>query len=318
VPDSTALLASPDSAAAAVADSVAPRAPVLPREQLVVERTFGRFGVGPGELTAPAGVAVDPRGRILVADTGNHRVARFDSTGTYLDQFGGFGHDSGRFDGPTDVFVGGTLSVWVLDRGNARVVKFDLEGRPIGVVVDLRADPLRERLGTIEPGGFSADAGGRIVLGDVAGDRVIEFDPLGAVLTVRGEFGSQPGRFVDPTGVAVDLRGGAWIGDGGNRRVQHLDALGAFLRAVPLDAGMSGREGLAVAVSLAGELAVADRATGIVTVHDPHGVLLARLAPRARGDLWAAGVAFDAAGRLLVTDPRHHRVVRLARSARTP
>ncbi|MEO6462232.1 MAG: NHL repeat-containing protein, partial [Candidatus Eisenbacteria bacterium] len=187
-------------------------------------RTFGAFGVGAGQLSGPEAVAVDARGRILVADTGNHRIVRFDSSGTYLDQFGGFGHDENRFDRPTGVYTGGALGIWVLDRGNARVLKFDLEGRPIGIVVDLRADALRERLGVVEPGGFSTDAGGQIVLADLAEDRVIEFDPLGAVISIRGEFGAQPGRFADPSGVAVDARGGAWIAEAGNRRVQHLDA----------------------------------------------------------------------------------------------
>jgi DNA-binding beta-propeller fold protein YncE len=310
-----------DSTAVGSDPGDAPRrasAPAAPPESLVVERIFGRFGVGPGELTAPEAVTVDARGRILVADTGNHRIVRFDSTGTYLDQFGGFGHEDGRFDRPTGVFTGGTLGIWVLDRGNARIVRFDLEGRPVGVVVDLQSDPLRERLGTVEPGGFSADAGGRLVLTDVASDRVIEFDPLGAVLTVRGEFGTQPGRFHDPAGVAVDARGGAWIADAGNRRVQRLDALGAFVEALPLAAGMRGKGGLAVAVSPLGELAVADAGTGILTLQDARGRLLARHQPAGRDGLWAAGVAFDAAGRLLVADPRHHHVVRLRRAAAAP
>ena len=290
-----------------------------PPERLVPERTFGRFGIGPGELTAPEAVAVDAKGRILVADTGNHRVVRFDSTGTYLDQFGGFGHDELRFDRPTGVFTGGMLGIWVLDAGNARVVKFDLEGRPIGVVVDLRRDLLRERLGTVEPGGFSADAGGQVVLTDLAEDRLIEFDPLGAVLSVRGEFGTQAGRLADPSGVAVDARGGAWIAEAGNRRVQHLDAQGSFVRAVPLDRGMTGARGLAIAVAPGFLYAVADPATGRLALHDGNtGGLLARHVPADKKDLWAGGVAFDAMGRLLVTDARHHRVVRLARSAAAP
>lgn len=284
--------------------------PLFP-EQLVVDRVFGRFGVGAGELTAPQGVAVDPRGRILVADTGNHRIVRFDSSGTYLDQFGGFGSSGNRFDRPTDVCVNGTLSIWVLDRGNARVVKFDLEGRPLGVVVDLRSDALRDRLGTVEPGGFAADAGGQIVLTDTAADRLLEFDPLGAVLVVRGEFGVQEGRFADPSGVAI-AGGAVWIADAGNRRVQLFDASGVFRRSHPIWPTMKASRGLALAVGPRGEYAVADPATGTLVLYD-EGEPLALWTPKDGKDVWAAGVAFDAAGRLLVADARHHRVVRLAR-----
>ena len=286
-------------------------------DSLFVERTFGRFGVGPGELTAPQGVTVDPKGRILVADTGNHRIVRFDSTGAYIDQFGGFGPDAGRFDHPTDVATGGTLGIWVLDRGNERIVKFDIEGHALGTVVALRSDVLRARLGMVEPGGFAVDRSGQITLTDRAEDRVIEFDPLGAVLLVRGRFGDGPGSFADPSGVAVDPRGGALVGDSGNRRVQRLDAFGGVLRMFAPGPGFGGAAGYAMALAPDGSWAIADLASGRLAVFAASGGLLAFRAPRDKGDLWASGLAFDASGRLLVTDARHHRVVRLLRLARS-
>ena len=294
--------------------TVAPAVPdtaVLDRG--AIDLVIGRFGVGPGELSAPEGVTVDAKGRILVADTGNHRIVRFDSTGAYLDQFGGFGHEENRFDRPTAVFAGNALAIWVLDRGNSRIVKFDLEGRPIGVVVDLESEALRARLGRVEPGGFDVDAGGRIVLTDLAGDRVLEFDPLGALLVVRGEFGRQPGRFADPSGVAVDPRGGAWIADAGNRRLQHLDALGGLTRADTLDSPwIRADRGLGLAVHAEGRLAVADPATGTLELRQgAYGIVTGRRRPADKKDAWASGVAFDRAGRVLVADARNHRVVRL-------
>ena len=295
----------PAAAAVAVSDSAA-------RAGGTIELSMGRFGVGHGELSGPEGVAVDARGRILVADTGNHRIVRFDSTGAYLDQFGGFGHEENRFDRPTAVFAGNALAIWVLDRGNSRIVKFDLEGRPIGVVVDLESEGLRQRLGIVEPGGFDVDAGGRVILTDVAGDRVLEFDPLGALLSIRGEFGTQRGRFADPSGVAVDSRGGAWIADAGNRRLQHLDAGGAFLRADTLASpSIKASRGLALALHPSGMIAVADPATGTLEVRSELGVSLLTRRPADKKDLWASGVGFDRAGRLLVADARNHRVVRL-------
>src|SRR5687767_140542 len=43
----------------------------------------GRKGSAPGELQVPHGVAVDPQGRILVADSDNKRVSVFDRDGRF-------------------------------------------------------------------------------------------------------------------------------------------------------------------------------------------------------------------------------------------
>ncbi len=319
--DSTGFEAAVDSAAAAAADS-AVATPLdtiaVAPERLVLERSWGRYGVGPGELSQPGGLAVDPRGRVFIADTGNHRVVSFDSAGAIGREFGGFGYENTRFDRPTDVWIGGGLHVWVLDRGNARVVKYDVDGRFVGIVVNLDSDAVRDVLGLIDPAGLATDRGGELFLTDRAADRVIVFDPLGAVLNVRGGFGTQPARFADPAGVAVDPTGRLLVADPGNRRVQLLDSFGGFVRAYPLDVGMTGAAGLSVAFGPDGTWALADPATGRVACLDASGVVLARLAPLKAGDPWIGAVAYDAQGRLHATDPKAPRILRFRRSAPAP
>jgi tripartite motif-containing protein 71 len=309
------------AAAAVAADSSsAPAESTLtaPPYTLVAEKAFGGFGVGAGQLSAPAGVAVDPLGRILIADSGNHRIERFDSSGVFVGEFGGFGYDDNRFDRPTSLFVGGTLGLWVLDQGNARVVKYDLEGRLLGVVVDLRSDAMRAKLGTVDPGGLSADRGGELYITDLAADRVIVFDPLGAVVGEWGGFGAQPGRFAKPGGVAVDARGRLLVGDAGNRRVQLLDSFGGSVAQYPLDPEMTGKGGVAVAFGPDSVWAMVDRASGRIAVRTLDGVTLARWAPLAKGDPRPGAVAFDDAGRLLVTDARASMVTRFRRVPAAP
>lgn len=291
---------------------------VAPPRGLVLERAVGRYGVGAGEFSGPLGIAVDPRGRILVADTGNHRVVRLDSAGVFLGEFGGFGYDENNFDRPTVVWNGGALAIWVLDQGNARVVKYDLQGHLLGVLVSLRAEETRTRLDLVDPEGLAADRGGQLYVTDAAGDRILLFDPLGAVLTPRGGFGTQAGRFDRPTGAAVDDRGRLLVADAGNRRIQLLDSFGEALAAWPLDPGMTGKEGLAVAFGPDSTWALADRATGRLVVRTMAGALLARLAPKAKGDPHVAGVVFDGRGRLLATDARNHRLLFFRLEAQSP
>jgi tripartite motif-containing protein 71 len=308
---------------AAGARAAAPSAAVestttAPPMKLVLARAIGRFGVGPGEFSGPLGVAIDPRGRILVADSGNHRIARFDSAGVFLGEFGGFGYDDNRFDHPTAVWNGGALALWVLDQGNARVVKYDLEGHLLGVLVALRSDETRARLDLVDPEGLAADRGGQLYVTDAAGDRILLFDPLGAVLTPRGGFGTQPGRFDRPSGIAVDDRGRLLVADAGNRRVQLLDSFGEAITSWPLDSGMTGREGVAVAFGPDSTWALADRATGRISVRNAQGAVLAQLVPLAKGDPAASGLAFDGRGNLLATDARHHRLLFYRLEAQSP
>jgi DNA-binding beta-propeller fold protein YncE len=316
--DSTGLGAAADSAATARADSLAVDSVAVAPERLVLERSFGRYGVGPGELSSPGGLAVDPRGRVFVADTGNHRVVSFDSAGAVGREFGGFGYENTRFDRPTDVWIGGGLHVWVLDRNNARVVKWDVDGRFVGTVVQLDSDAIRDALGRIDPAGLATDRGGELFLTDRAADRVIVFDPLGAVLEVRGGFGAQAARFADPSGVAVDPTGRLLVGDPGNRRVQLLDSFGGFVRAYPLDFGMTGAAGLSVAFGPDGTWAMADPATGRLACLDASGVVLARHVPKTAGDPWVGAVAYDAQGRIHASDPKAPRILRFRRSAPAP
>ena len=64
---------------------------------------MGTGGVRPGEFRTPHSLAFDSRGRLFVADRGNHRLQIFDQDGTLLDTWLQFGRVSSVF------IVGDTL-----------------------------------------------------------------------------------------------------------------------------------------------------------------------------------------------------------------
>ena len=60
---------------------------------------FGDSGMANGEFERPLGIGVNlTNGKIYVADTGNHRIQVFDSTGTFDSTWGTQGQASGQFD----------------------------------------------------------------------------------------------------------------------------------------------------------------------------------------------------------------------------
>jgi sugar lactone lactonase YvrE len=74
----------------------------------VFVRSWGRPGSGPGELRIPHGLAFDARGRLFVADRGNHRVQIFDQDGNHLDEYRSFGR-------PSDVFIDRNGLLYAID-----------------------------------------------------------------------------------------------------------------------------------------------------------------------------------------------------------
>jgi NHL repeat len=74
-------------------------------------------------------VAVDGQDNVYVADYGNFRIQKFDSSGVFQLAWGSKGSGNGQFDsGPFGVAVDPAGSLYVTDPGNSRIQKFDGSG----------------------------------------------------------------------------------------------------------------------------------------------------------------------------------------------
>lgn len=226
----------------------------------------GTLPVPPGaDRFTPTQVAVDFRGRVLVADAGSGAVFVFDRNGAPVgaladpapaDQVGGMP----RFLDVRGIVAASGLSVFVLDAGTGRVSNYDLGGQLRGAVLDLAGGAVEARFGAIRAGGMTLDPTGQAVISDREGDRLLVFDPQWVPSHELGGPGSGAGGFRDPAGVAADARGRLVVADRGNRLVQVLDAFGSPLAEYPFEHAPE-----SVAVDRAGNIYVGD-AAGFVTI----------------------------------------------------
>ncbi len=95
-------------------------------------------------LSDPAGIAVDDDGNLYIADKGNDRVRKVDSSGTMSTVAGGdeagFSGDDGpaseaSLKAPVDVAVDTSGNLYISDSGNHRIRKVDAESGSISTVV---------------------------------------------------------------------------------------------------------------------------------------------------------------------------------------
>ena len=179
---------------------------------------LGRRGSGSGEFESPSGVAVDSRGNLYVADTGNHRVQKLSPQGRHLASWGGRGSGPRQFESPMGIAVGPGNVVYVADSGNHRVQAFDAAGRL------LRHWGSRGRkAGQFEtPLGLAVDAAGNVYIADSGNDRIQKLDPRGRPLAAVGCPGTGSGELRRPVALAFDRDGYLYVVDAGNHRIQKL------------------------------------------------------------------------------------------------
>jgi len=170
-----------------------------------------------GMFERPTGLAVvgDPR-ELWVAETGAHRVRRFDFEGAELANVGVRGSGPGEFNFPTYLAADRAGGAWVTDSLNFRLQQIAAGGEPRR----LFGGP-GDRPGSFaRPRGAAVDSAGRVFAVDGLFDAVQIFSPEGELLLVFGERGAARGQMWLPADVAIDERGAVFVSDSYNRRVQ--------------------------------------------------------------------------------------------------
>lgn len=177
---------------------------------------------GPAEgFVRPAGLAVDPSGRLLVADVGRGAVFLFNAEGRVLAQFESKLNPGGRFMRPLSVAFGPAGEVLILDVFAFRIEVQNTQGELLGTIGKLGDAP-----GYLaRPRGLAVDQEGHVFVTDSAFDNVQVFDMTGSLLLYWGGTGGQPGRFNLPAGLFVDQNHRLFVADAYNRRVQVFQLL---------------------------------------------------------------------------------------------
>jgi DNA-binding beta-propeller fold protein YncE len=185
-------------------------------------------------MGAPASVAFDSRGHMIVLNRGPVPVMEFDADGNFIRAFG-----EGLFTRSHGLKIDREGNIWATDVGAHTVMKLSPQGQVL-LTLGTKGQAGEWSEGAEwshfnEPNDVAIGANGDIfvVQGHTAGrgdPRVLKFDKNGKFLKTWGGRGTEPGQFTVAHGIAIDSKGLLWVTDRENQRVQVFDQDGKFVR----------------------------------------------------------------------------------------
>jgi DNA-binding beta-propeller fold protein YncE len=181
----------------------------------VFQVAFGEVG-GDGQFFGPSGMAFRANGNLVVADTGNHRIATVTSDGDFVTEHGSQGDGNGEFSFPRGVAIAANGDEYVADTENHRIQKFRANGSFL-----LTWGSEGDGDGQFqEPNDVAIGPDGSVFVADTDNHRIQKFDADGTFLTKWGREGSGDGEFDTPRAMAVDEDGNVYVADTFNNRIQ--------------------------------------------------------------------------------------------------
>src|SRR5215510_10868225 len=141
-------------------------------------KEWGKLGSAPGEFRTPHSLAFDSRGRLFVADRGNHRIQIFDQDGKFLEETKVFSRISGVFIDKNDTLYAADSESSVTSHPG-----FWKRGIRVGSARDLTVqflipdpanpDPTKTTSGTSAAEGVAVDAAGNVYGAEVGPRQVM-------------------------------------------------------------------------------------------------------------------------------------------------
>ncbi|HLD83394.1 MAG TPA: 6-bladed beta-propeller [archaeon] len=175
---------------------------------------WGGHGSVDGQFNAPSDIAVDSSGNVYVADTGNNRIQKFDSSGHYMTQWGSPGSGDGEFVVPNKIAVDSSGNVvYVADIFSDRIQKFASTDGGVTYTFVTKWE-------LSHANGIAVDLDGNVYVSNSRESNIQKFDSTGNFITEWGGLGSGDGQFDLPVGVVVDSATNIYVVDKNNYRIQ--------------------------------------------------------------------------------------------------
>ncbi len=250
------------------------------------------------QLRTPQGLAIDPAGNLVIADTNNHRIRRVNASGI-IQTIAGSGVRSFSGDGFAAVLA--TLNhpiglafdlqggFYIADTENNRIRRVTAVGQistfaGTNTPEVLGDNGLAAAAGLSSPFAVALDNAGNVYIADSFHNRVRKVAATGIITTVAGS-GAAVQSLNVPTAIALDPVGNLYIADAFNGQVRRVSPAG-------------------VAVTLAGN-------GGLGFDGDGYSALLAQIG-------FLSGIAIDKNGSIYVGDLDNHRIRKLTPVAVLP
>lgn len=179
----------------------------------------------PWYFSSPTGVAICPDGSLLVSDTANHRIHKFNPEGQLITTWGKYGHNEGEFNSPGSIGVDSCGNIYVVDTNNHRIEKFDQHQNFI-LSWGSQGSGEGEFTFVTGKGDIAVDADDNIYVADYRNNRIQKFDPQGTFIGFAGENYSCPLRIDEycgetcflyyPSAIAFDSSGNLYVANQGS------------------------------------------------------------------------------------------------------
>ncbi len=246
-----------------------------------------------GTLSSPMAVALDDAGNIYIAEPGNSRVRKVNTSGIITTVAGNgtyaYGGDGGaatlaKLNAPLGVAVDHKGNIYIADEGNSRIRMVNA----VGVMSTFAGSATAGYSGDgsiaiaaklQNPDGVLVDGIGNVYIADGGNNCVRKVDTFGIITTVAGT-GSATGGFSgdggpaiaaelnEPVGLIIDNIGNLYIADANNNRIRMVDTTGKISTIAGNGiAGFSGDGGFATSAKMNSPLGIGFGTGGAGTIY---------------------------------------------------
>ena len=297
----------------------------------------------------PSGIQIDPFGTLFVADRGNHRIRKIETSTGVVSTVAGdgiAGFTTSRFNGPSAITLDNFRNAYVAEIGNHSIRKIEnvyTVPENNGVVTTFAGNgtpTFLDGTGTNAsfnlPAGVAVDILFNVYVPDFSNRRIRKITPAGVVFTLAGSgtSGSTDGTgagasFAQPNSIAVDEEMNAYVADRGNNRIRKISPAGVVTTLAGTTVGYLDGTGTnarfdypsGIAVDSAGNVYVADLNNSRIRKITPTGVVTT-IAGSLNGSVdgngtnanfsGPQGIAIDFAGNIYVGDIYTPRIRKIA------